>query len=326
MTNQLAVALQNDDLVARLRDRIAEIGRMQDQLIRASKLAAVGELAAGVAHEVNNPLTGVLGYADLLLAETAPDDPSREGLEVIRDEAVRARNVVRELLDFARPRTPERRPVDLVALVHSTAELSRHLEGSDVAIVEHLEALPLVELDEGAIQQVLVNLIGNARQAVGARGTVTLSTGRDGDFAVVTITDDGIGMTPDVQRRMFEPFFTTRPMGKGRGLGLSVSLGLVESHEGTITAQSEPGRGTTVEVRLPFEASAPEAAVSTAVAAPVLAPLAAMTRGATGDVDGLPPAEPGSANPVAAAVPISDLPSGDGEKATSALIVGYRPG
>lgn len=233
-----------------------ELRRVQDQLIQASRLSAVGELAAAVAHEVNNPLTGVLGYADLLLAESPPDDPARGGLEVIRNEAVRARTVVWALLDFARPRPPERRPVDLVELAHETVELTRTLEGGNVTFVEDYAPMPPVELDEGAIQQVLLNLLTNARQAVGERGTVTTSTRVDGPDAVIEVRDDGAGMTDEVRRRMFEPFFSTRPLGAGRGLGLAVALGLVESHRGSISARSVLGKGTTVEVRLPLTATA----------------------------------------------------------------------
>jgi len=252
--NQLAIALQNADLVGRLQARIEEIKRVQSQLIQASKLTAIGELAAAVAHEVNNPLTGVLGYADLLLAETSADDPSHESLEVIRTEALRARSVVWALLDFARPRAPERRPVDLIGLVRGAVDLARRIEGADVTFVADLAPLPLVALDEGAIQQVLLNLTTNACQAIVGKGTVTVTSRQDGDDAVITIADDGAGMTEEIRQRMFEPFFTTKPMQAGRGLGLSVSLGFVESHHGTISVASAPGVGTAVTVRLPIHA------------------------------------------------------------------------
>jgi signal transduction histidine kinase len=254
VANQMAVALQNQDLVERLHAQIEEIRRVQDELIQASRLTAIGELAAAVAHEVSNPLTGVLGYADLLLAEAGPEDPSREGLEVIRDGAVRARTTIWALLDFARPRPPDRHQIDVDELVRETVALQRRLETREVAFVERLDPLPPVDLDERAIQRVLLNLIGNARQAIAGRGTITVSTRRDGENVVITVADDGQGMSDEVRRRIFEPFYTTRPIGTGSGLGLAVSLGLVESHLGSIQVASEPGRGTTVEVRLPIRA------------------------------------------------------------------------
>jgi signal transduction histidine kinase len=264
VANQIAVALQNNDLIERLRTQIDEISRVQDQLVQASKMTAIGELAAAVAHEINNPLTGVLGYADLMLTEAPSDDPAREGLQVIRDEAIRARTVVWALLDFARPRPPERRAVDVGALMRSTLNLMRyHLEGGGVRVVEEYGDLPLVELDESAIRQVLLNLITNAGQAMPGSGTLTLKTGRDGDNAVITIADDGDGMSDAVHKRIFEPFFTTKPMQSGRGLGLPVSLGLVESHGGTIRVLSALGQGTTIEVRLPIRAPTPALAPAT---------------------------------------------------------------
>jgi signal transduction histidine kinase len=277
----LIKALDEAEL-ATIRERRAndEMRRVQDQLIQASRLTAVGELAAAVAHEVNNPLTGVLGYADLMLAEAPPDDPARENLEVIRAEAVRARTVIWALLDFARPRPPERRPVVLADLAHATVELTRTLEAGSggVTFVERYEPMAPVELDEGAIQQVLLNLLSNARQAVGERGTVTISTRVDGSDALIEVTDDGVGMTEDVRRRMFEPFFSTRPMGAGRGLGLAVAMGLVESHAGAITASSAVGHGTTIAVRLPLTAS-----VVRAVDVPAAAPTPELVASATGN-------------------------------------------
>jgi signal transduction histidine kinase len=140
-----------------------------------------------------------------------------------------------------------------MGLVRSTLDLTRyHLGGGGIRIVEDYADLPDVELDENAIREVLLNIITNAGQAMAGSGTLTLRTSREGDDAVITIADDGVGMSDEVRRRMFEPFFSTKPMQSGRGLGLPVSLGLVESHGGSIQVDSAIGTGTTVQVRLPM--------------------------------------------------------------------------
>jgi len=253
VTNQMSVALQNLDLVEQLREQITEMDRVQEHLIQASKLTAIGELAAAVAHEVNNPLTGVLGYSDLLLAEKPLDSPDRESLEIIRSEAIRARTIIRALMEFARPSTPERRSIDVNTLVRSTVDVLRyHLINNGVTIVERYGELPMIDLDEDAIQQVILHLLNNAAQAMPESGTLTLATDRDGTDLVITVSDTGPGMPEQVRARIFEPFFTTRPAVSGHGLGLSVSLGLVRSHGGTITVASTPGLGTRVDVRLPM--------------------------------------------------------------------------
>ncbi|HVA87293.1 MAG TPA: ATP-binding protein [Candidatus Saccharimonadales bacterium] len=257
VTNQMAVALQNVDLVRQLSEQIVDIRRVQEQLIQASKLTAIGELAAAVAHEVNNPLTGVLGYSDLLLAEKSADSADRESLEIIRAEAIRARTVIRALLDFARPRMPERRPTDVNPLVRSTLDILRHhLTQGGVTIVERYGDLPIVELDEDAIQQVLLHLLNNAAQAMPDAGTLTLTTAREDSDVVITVSDTGPGIPDHVRARIFEPFFTTREAVSGHGLGLSVSLGLVQSHGGMIAVRSAPGVGTSVAVRIPIVAPA----------------------------------------------------------------------
>jgi signal transduction histidine kinase len=132
------------------------------------------------------------------------------------------------------------------------------MASGEVVFEERYTEMAPVELDEGAIEQVLLNLLTNARQAVGERGRVAISTRVEGDDAVIDITDNGVGMTGEVRQRMFEPFYSTRPMGEGRGLGLAVARGLIDSHHGSITVESVPGRGTTVSVRLPLPTPAAE--------------------------------------------------------------------
>jgi signal transduction histidine kinase len=226
------------------------------RMIQASRAAAVGELAAGVAHEVNNPLTGVLGFAELLIDHTAPDDPRRADLETIRDEALRARGIVRALRDFASPHPPELAPTDLSDLVHQTVDLVRYsMERRGVTIHEDLAELQPVLIDRSAIQQAVLNILTNARQAIEGEGHLEVVVRADGDGTLIAITDDGIGMDATTARLAFDPFFSGREdaadLEPAAGLGLSVSNGLIESHGGTISIDSRPGRGTTVEIRLP---------------------------------------------------------------------------
>jgi signal transduction histidine kinase len=247
---------ENGRLVEELRGELERRAVDQRRMIQASRAAAVGDLAAGVAHEVNNPLTGVLGFTELLIDASPPDDPRRADLETIRDEALRARDIVRALRDFASPRAPELAETDLSLLVHQTIDLIRYsIERRGITIHEDLAALPPILIDGSAIQQAVLNVLTNARQAVEDGGRLEIAVGADGDGRLVSITDDGIGMDAKTARLAFDPFFSGREdavdVEPAAGLGLSVSNGLIESHGGTITITSRPGRGTTVEIRLP---------------------------------------------------------------------------
>jgi signal transduction histidine kinase len=251
------VRRENDRLVTALRGELADRTRVQDQLVNASRMAAIGELAAGVAHEVNNPLTGVLGFSELLLEEMPEDDPKRPDVKTIWEEAMRARSIVRALRDFARPTSPETTPTDLADLTRRALDLIRYpLTRSGVMIVETHAELPLIELDPHAIQQAILNVLTNAMQAMPEGGNLRVETSRRGSQAVVTIADDGVGMDGIVAAQAFSPFFTGRPQSGAAGLGLSASLGLVESHGGTIELESRPGVGTTVEISLPIRRAA----------------------------------------------------------------------
>jgi signal transduction histidine kinase len=247
--------VENDRLVGELRDELKRRAIDERRLIQASRAAAVGDLAAGVAHEVNNPLTGVLGFAELLIADMQAGDPRLPDMRTIRDEALRARGIVRALRDFARPRAPELAPTDLSELVRKTIDLVRYsIECRGINLDEDLPALAPIEIDSAAVQQAVLNIVTNARQAVADGGRIEVSVHADGDGRLITITDDGIGMDAATAQLAFDPFFSGRDesgMEPAAGLGLSVSSGLIESHGGTIGIHSRPGRGTTVEIRLP---------------------------------------------------------------------------
>jgi signal transduction histidine kinase len=230
-----------------------DMRRAQAQLLVASKRAAVGELAGAVAHEVNNPLTGVLGYAELLLADSEPDDRSRESLLTIRSEAIRARDIVRSLLEFARPRSPERRLTDLSELVRITVDLWRyHVERGGLQIVESYEALPEIDIDPDAIRQVVLNVLTNAIQAMPADGRLSVRVAADGADATIAIEDNGRGMSEETRLQAFQPFFSTREAELATGLGLSTAETLVESHGGRIELRSAVGEGTVATIRLPM--------------------------------------------------------------------------
>ena len=264
VANQVGVAMENNALLARVRCQLAEVQRVQQQLVQASKLGAVGELAGAVAHEVNNPLTGILGFAELLMDELPADDPRHDEAVVIRDEAFRARSIVKALLEFARPRQPQRIPTNLNDLAGSTLELVRfRASGAGVKIVAECGDLPRLNIDADAFSQVLLNLFGNALDAMPRGGTLRVATLVDAESVRIVVSDDGVGMDERTRGRIFAPFFSTKTGGSGgNGLGLSVSLQTVESHGGTIEVESAPGRGSTFTVSLPITSQVVESATS----------------------------------------------------------------
>jgi two-component system NtrC family sensor kinase len=263
VANQIGVAMENHALLGRVRQQLVEVQRVQAQLVQASKLGAVGELAAAVAHEVNNPLTGILGFAELLMAELPQDDPRHDEAVVIRDEAVRSRTIIRALLEFARPRQPQRIPSNLNDLARSALDLIRYRASeSNIRIVAEFGELPCLEIDPDAFRQVLLNLFNNAVDAMPEGGELRVTTLLEQERVGIVVTDVGIGMNADTRRRIFQPFFSTRAAGGGgTGLGLSVSLQIVESHGGTIHVESAPGHGSVFTVWLPVWSPAFEGAV-----------------------------------------------------------------
>lgn len=248
-------ALANLVLQTRLQRQVAERESIQSELLDATRAMAVGDLAGAVAHEVNNPLTGILGYTELLLDECPADDPRREDLTTIRDEAVRARSIVRSLVDLAQKRAGERRPTSLVDVVRAGVRTVAGRSGTAaITFSERYAELPDMAIDPAAIGSALVGVLDNAVVAMPDGGTILVTVEReDPHRAVVTISDTGRGMDPQTLRRVFEPFFTTYQERSGRGMGLAIGLSVVRDHGGTIWIDSRPGEGTTVEIRLPIE-------------------------------------------------------------------------
>lgn len=241
-------------LVVVLRD-VTEARRMQDQLLRSEKLASLGEMLAGVAHELNNPLTGVLGFAQLLEAQVA-DPAHREDLRKLAQEALRAARIVQQLLRFARQHNPERRATDLNHLATAAAlAIEVECRAAGIAVETELAAdLPVSWIDPHQVQQVVVALVTNARQAMaaaGRNGRIRLTTRHAAGVLELEVADQGPGISADVLPRIFDPFFTTKAPGEGTGLGLSLCHSMVAAHGGEIWAESTLGAGTTFHVRLP---------------------------------------------------------------------------
>ncbi|MGC8838509.1 MAG: hybrid sensor histidine kinase/response regulator [Anaerolineae bacterium] len=239
-----------------LRD-VTQEHRLRQQLLQAEKLAAVGQLVSGMAHELNNPLTSVLGYAQLLQMRGDLPADDREDLQHIAAAARRASHIVHSLQTFAQGQRVERQPVQVNALVQRILELQApQLQADRIEVVTDLaEELPEVLADPYRLQQVLLHLITNAREAMAearGRGTLTVRTQVEGDHLLISVADDGPGIPPEHLGRVFEPFFTTKEVGQGTGLGLSICYGIVTEHGGHIWAESEPGRGATFYVELPL--------------------------------------------------------------------------
>ncbi len=245
------------------RDITQEI-KLRDQLVHSERLSAIGELVAGVAHEINNPLQTIIGSVELLLEE-APLPDSRRDLEVVRREAGRAGQIVRNLLSFVRRSTPDRVSADLNSVIQSVVELrGYHLQQRSIRLVTELPAAgPPVLVNREEIQQVILNLVLNAEQAMTAAAqgtTITIRCESTGDTATVDVADDGPGVSAEMRGRIFEPFFTTKDVGQGTGLGLSISHGIAAAHNGSLTLCSSP-HGACFRLSLPLHAQVEKAAV-----------------------------------------------------------------
>ena len=249
-----------------LRD-ITESARLREQLLQSEKMVAVGQLVSGVAHEINNPLTGVIGYAQLLLTQDI-GDKAKQDAEGIYREAERATRIVRHLLSFARKHQPERSRVDINAVIGEALELKAYdLKVNNIGVETDLcEDMPATTADPHQLQQVFLNLITNAEQAMmgeNGAGLIKVSA-RFADGKIrISFADDGPGIPESIGSRIFDPFFTTKDVGKGTGLGLSVCFGVISEHGGQIWTQPTPGGGATMVVELPAleaEPAAPAAA------------------------------------------------------------------
>jgi len=238
-----------------LLENVTDRVRLEEQLQISEKMASIGLLAAGVAHEVNTPLTGISSYTQMLLENADPADPRTQILEKIERQTFRAAKIVNGLLTLSRPGTPggERAPVDLNAVINDVYSLVEHqFEVGRIKVRRELAQEPLLVLGiEHQLQQVFLNLFLNARDAMPRGGWLTVSSRTDGSGVIVEIADTGSGIPPEQLARIYDPFFTTKAIGRGTGLGLSISYGIVREHDGSIRCDSTVGQGTRFTMSLP---------------------------------------------------------------------------
>jgi two-component system, NtrC family, sensor kinase len=259
----------NRTLEQKVDERTRALRQAEAETVRGEKLASVGLLAAGVAHELNNPLTGILTFSSLMRKKLPDGSPDAEDLDLVIKETKRSAAIIRRLLDFAREKAPEKKFTDLNRLIEDTVRIVENpAQLDDIRIALELErTLPPIWIDANMIEQVVMNMLVNARQAIEQAGTVTVRTRRAPrpispepgaqpvPMAEISITDTGCGIAQSDLRRIFDPFFSSKEVGKGTGLGLSVSHGIVRAHGGLIEVQSRVGEGSTFRVYLPLEAA-----------------------------------------------------------------------
>jgi PAS domain S-box-containing protein len=251
------------DLRENLRMR-KELEETRMQLIQAEKIASIGRLAAGVAHEINNPLSGVLIYADILMRDLAPHNPqASEDLQEIINQTMRCKEIVARLLEFSRRSVDQRLNYDVNALIQRSAELLIHQAlFQDVEYVFDIQAdIPTMIGDPGRLEQVFINFMINAGAAMKGKGTITITSRFDAVSALVILefADTGPGIPVEIISKLFEPFFTTKEPGEGTGLGLYIAFGIIQQHGGTISVRNNPGGGAVFTVTLPLKC--PEKAI-----------------------------------------------------------------
>jgi hypothetical protein len=238
-------------------DDITEKVRLEDQLLQAEKLSSIGLLAAGIAHEVNTPITGISSYAQMLLKETPAGDARKPILEKIEKQTFRAAEIVNGLLNFARMNGSEFTDLDVNQLIRETLLLLDHQFRQNRVEVSYAPdaSIPPVYGNAGKLQQVFVNLFLNAKDAMPSGGTLKVATAKNDTMVVIDIRDSGVGISAEDIRRIYDPFFTTKKTGKGTGLGLAVTYGIIQEHGGRISVDSLPSQGTSFRLKLPTRQS-----------------------------------------------------------------------
>lgn len=259
LTGVLSSVLLNARRYQQLQERIEAQNLAEKKMVEAARLAAIGEIAAGVAHELNNPLTTIAGFTELVLDDLPDDTRVQENLGLVLQEARRARDVVRRLLDFSRQDVSLKIPADINEILGEALALVHHLARASGVEIQYVpwDALPKIRMDRGQIKQVILNLVQNALQAMPRGGTLVLQTTlekRDVQpWVALRVVDTGEGIPVEIISQVFEPFFTTKPPGQGTGLGLSISNHIVVEHGGFMDVESKPGQGTCFTVWFPVE-------------------------------------------------------------------------
>jgi len=246
-------------LEEKVKQRTEELAAMQARVAQSERLASLGMLAAGVAHEVNNPLGGILALTGLTVEDMRKDDPNRENLEEVIRQTERCRDIVKGLLEFSRQSKGNTEPVDLNKVLEETLSLvEKQALFFNINVIWNLDPeLPPVIADRSQFQQVFINILMNAVQAMNERGTITIVTRHNSHENAVeaAISDTGQGIPREQIGRIFDPFFTTKGSGHGTGLGLSIAYGIVTTHRGSISVRSEVGKGSTFTIRMPAAVS-----------------------------------------------------------------------
>ena len=242
----------NNDIREKLEKHIVELGNAQKMLIQSEKLASLGKLIAEIAHEVNNPLMIISGNAQISLMQKSVSDDVKKNLNIVIEECQRAKTIIQRLLKFSKPSKGEVRLVDINKSLEAVLGISEHfLKLSNVEIKrEYQDALPLVPMDEQLIQEVFMNLMNNAKDAMAQGGVMTIATSLEGERVRIDFKDTGSGMPEEVKQKIYEPFFTTKE--KGTGLGLLICYGIVKAHNGELRFESQVNQGTTVTILLPL--------------------------------------------------------------------------
>jgi two-component system NtrC family sensor kinase len=242
-------------LEKKVEERTKELAEMQAHLFEAEKLASLGKLAAGVAHEINNPLGSILIYSHLLLEDADKKSPHYENLKKVVKETSRCKDIVKSLLEFARPKEPEMSLININEIVETSLSIMvRQALFQNIRLKKmYASPLPKIVADSAQLQQVFTNIILNAAEAMNGNGVLTLSSSlsEEGSYIEVKFSDTGPGIKEEDKKRLFEPFFSTKEVGKGTGLGLAISYSIIQKHQGTIEVKSEAGKGSTFTVKLP---------------------------------------------------------------------------
>jgi two-component system, NtrC family, sensor histidine kinase HydH len=240
-----------DESHRKLKEQTEVLFQTEEQLRRADRLSALGELSAGMAHEIRNPLGSIKGAAEILKDDYGPDTPKYEFIQILLKETDRLNQIVQEFLGFARPKPPELKQEDVNEIIESVLTLTAQpARAARVDVEKRLDqSIGKRDLDAGLLKQAFLNLVLNAIQAMPDGGTLTVASARNGNSIAVNISDTGTGISPENRKKLFSPFFTTKQ--DGTGLGLAITFRIIQNHRGTIDVDSIPGKGTTFTVRIP---------------------------------------------------------------------------